>query len=161
MTSLRARCSVIAAANPVQGRYNQSLSFADNVDLSDPILSRFDILSVIRDEVKEEVDYKLATFVINSHIKNHPYVQKYEINDLPLLPDEESTLPYIEHKVLKQYIKFAREKCHPQLSDKNHQFIKNFFSELREASKNHGGMHVSIRQIESIIRIAKGYYFFI
>lgn len=49
VTSLRARCSVIAAANPVQGRYNPSLSFADNVDLSDPILSRFDILNVIKD----------------------------------------------------------------------------------------------------------------
>jgi DNA replication licensing factor MCM2 len=48
---LRARCSVIAAANPVQGRYNSSLSFGDNVDLSDPILSRFDILNVIKDEV--------------------------------------------------------------------------------------------------------------
>lgn len=128
VTSLRARCSVIAAANPVQGRYNPSLSFADNVDLSDPILSRFDILNVIKDEVKPEIDYRLATFVINSHIKNHPYAQKYEIEDLPLLQDEESILPYIEHKTLRQYIKFAREKCHPQLSDKNQDIIRNFFS---------------------------------
>ena len=49
VTSLRARCSVIAAANPIQGRYNPSLEFKDNVDLSDPILSRFDILCVVKD----------------------------------------------------------------------------------------------------------------
>ena len=53
VTSLRARCSVIAAANPLQGRYNSQLSFNDNVDLSDPILSRFDILNVVKDEVNE------------------------------------------------------------------------------------------------------------
>lgn len=50
VTTLRARCSVIAAANPLQGRYNTQISFNDNVDLSDPILSRFDILNVVRDE---------------------------------------------------------------------------------------------------------------
>ena len=79
VTSLRARCSVIAAANPVQGRYNSQLSFSDNVDLSDPILSRFDILNVVKDEVNENIDNDLSTFVINSHIQNHPYIQKYDI----------------------------------------------------------------------------------
>lgn len=131
VTSLRARCSVIAAANPVQGRYNSSLSFTDNVDLSDPILSRFDILNVIKDDIDQEIDYKLSTFVINSHIKNHPYAQKYKIDKLPSLEGEESVLPFIDHSKLKQYIKFAREKCHPQLADKNLDIIRNFFSELR------------------------------
>jgi DNA replication licensing factor MCM2 len=49
VATLKARCSVIAAANPVSGRYKPELSFAENVELSDPILSRFDILNVIRD----------------------------------------------------------------------------------------------------------------
>ena len=51
VTSLRARCSVIAAANPINGRYNPSHDFKNNVDLSDHILSRFDILCVIRDDI--------------------------------------------------------------------------------------------------------------
>ena len=72
VTSLQARCSVIAAANPIKGNYNNSLNFNDNVDLTDPILSRFDILSVIKDEVNEDYDDALAAFVINSHIQSHP-----------------------------------------------------------------------------------------
>jgi DNA replication licensing factor MCM2 len=54
VTSLQARCSVIAAANPIRGTYNSALNFVDNVDLTDPILSRFDILTVIKDEVNED-----------------------------------------------------------------------------------------------------------
>jgi DNA replication licensing factor MCM2 len=67
---------VIAAANPLKGTYNTALNFVDNVDLTEPILSRFDVLSVIKDEVNEEQDDALATFVINSHMKNHPEVRK-------------------------------------------------------------------------------------
>jgi DNA replication licensing factor MCM2 len=51
VTTLQARCSVIAAANPIKGRYDNQLTFADNVHLTEPILSRFDILCVVKDEV--------------------------------------------------------------------------------------------------------------
>jgi DNA replication licensing factor MCM2 len=74
ITSLQARCSVIAAANPLKGTYNTALNFNDNVDLTDPILSRFDLLAVVKDDINEDYDDALATFVINSHIKNHPCV---------------------------------------------------------------------------------------
>ena len=48
------------------------------MDLSDPILSRFDILCVVKDEVEEDNDLALAAFVINNHIKNHPEVLRAE-----------------------------------------------------------------------------------
>jgi DNA replication licensing factor MCM2 len=76
VTSLQARCSVIAAANPLKGTYDVTKNFNDNVDLTDPILSRFDLLAVVRDEVDEDYDDALATFVINSHMKNHPSIMQ-------------------------------------------------------------------------------------
>jgi DNA replication licensing factor MCM2 len=78
VTQLHARCSVIAAANPIGGVYKSNLNFNDNVDLTDPILSRFDLLTVIRDEHDEEVDDALATFVLNSHMKAHPNIRQLE-----------------------------------------------------------------------------------
>lgn len=48
----------------------------DNVDLTDPILSRFDVLCVVKDEVSQDLDSKLAKFVINSHMKSHPFNKK-------------------------------------------------------------------------------------
>ena len=78
VASLQARCSVIAAANPIKGRYDMQLSFSDNVNLSEPILSRFDILCVLRDDQDVTKDNDLATFIINSHIKNHPNYEEAE-----------------------------------------------------------------------------------
>jgi DNA replicative helicase MCM subunit Mcm2 (Cdc46/Mcm family) len=48
VTSLQARCAVIAAANPIGGRYDASLTLAENVELTDPILQRFDCLCVLQ-----------------------------------------------------------------------------------------------------------------
>lgn len=114
VATLRARCSVVAAANPLNGRYNSSLSFKENVDLSDPILSRFDTLNVIKDEVNEEIDYHLATFVINSYIKNHPYKEKYEIEE-KTLPEEKVVHAQINADFLREYIKYAKERCKPEI----------------------------------------------
>ena len=61
VTSLQARCAIIAAANPIGGRYDPSLTFSENVDLTEPILSRFDILCVVRDTV-DPVQVKSALF---------------------------------------------------------------------------------------------------
>ncbi|RNC55490.1 MCM2/3/5 family-domain-containing protein [Trypanosoma cruzi] len=76
VTTLSARCSIAAAANPIGGRYDPSLSFDANVNLTTPILSRFDLLFVVRDEVNVELDEKLATFICHSHIRNHPRSQE-------------------------------------------------------------------------------------
>lgn len=70
--SLQARCAVFAAANPIGGRYDASYSIAENVELTDPILQRFDILCVVQDLVDPVVDTQMAKFVVASHMRSHP-----------------------------------------------------------------------------------------
>ena len=65
-------CSIIAAANPIGGRYDTSRTFAENVDLSEPILSRFDVLCVVKDTVDPVEDERLARFVVQNHQRAHP-----------------------------------------------------------------------------------------
>ena len=81
VTSLQARCSIIAASNPIGGRYDPSLTFTENVDLTEPILSRFDILCVVRDVVDPVQDEMLAKFVVESHVRHHPNAQSAEHTD--------------------------------------------------------------------------------
>lgn len=73
IANLNARCSVIAAANPFGGCYKETLSFAENVNLTDPIISRFDIINVIKDRPNKDTDGRLCDFVVNQHMKSHPY----------------------------------------------------------------------------------------
>lgn len=72
VTTLQARCSILAAANPIRGRYNPAVTFSENVELTEPILSRFDVLCVVKDTVDPTVDERLANFVLNSHLRSHP-----------------------------------------------------------------------------------------
>merc|ERR1712113_919791 len=72
VATLQARCAVQAVANPIEGRYDPQRTFAQNVNLSDPILSRFDVLCVLRDEADAVQDERLADHVICSHIRSHP-----------------------------------------------------------------------------------------
>merc|ERR1712014_271514 len=72
VATLQARCAVVAVANPTEGRYDPQRTFAQNVNLTDPILSRFDMLCVLRDESDPTQDERLADHVVCSHIRSHP-----------------------------------------------------------------------------------------
>jgi len=161
IANLQARCSVIAAANPVKGRYDSQLSFSDNVDLTDPILSRFDILCVVKDEVNPIQDSDLATFIINSHIKNHPDIKTPEqYENLLLETDDLKEMPeVIDQNTLKKYIIYARTYIKPKLAEINKEKITKFYTELRKESMTSGGINIAVRHIESIIRMSEGNFF--
>lgn len=113
VTSLQARCAVIAAANPIGGRYDSSMTFSENVNLSEPILSRFDILCVVKDEFDPMQDQLLAQFVIKSHQKHHPaYVDTAELNS----QQSQATALDIPQELLKKYIVYSKINCHPKLT---------------------------------------------
>ena len=76
VTSLQERCAIIAAANPIRGRYNPTIPFSQNVELTEPILSRFDVLCVVKDTVDPVMDELLARFVVGSHLRSRPKFDK-------------------------------------------------------------------------------------
>jgi DNA replication licensing factor MCM2 len=161
VTSLQARCSVIAAANPVYGRYDPSWNFKDNVELTEPILSRFDVLSVIRDEVDPINDKALAVFVINSHIKSHPQNKEADYNVGATLLDDTrlSSVPkdLIPQDILKKYILYARKFIHPKLNDVEKDKIKQFYADIRKYSTQVGGIPISVRHIESMLWMSEAH----
>ena len=154
--TLKARCAVIAAANPVSGRYNSTATFMDNVDLTEAILSRFDILCVIRDTVDRDVDAKLAAFVCDSHIQSHPQYDEEKDGPVDTFTDVDSDMK-IDQDLLKKYIMYARSKCNPKITQVNSEKIGALYAELRRESSQTDGIPIAVRHMESMIRMAESH----
>ena len=65
--TLNARTSILAAANPVGGRYDRSKSLKQNINMSAPIMSRFDLFFILVDECNEVTDYAIARRIVDLH----------------------------------------------------------------------------------------------
>ena len=163
ITSLQARCAILAAANPLGGRYNSTLTFSDNVDLSEPILSRFDILCVVRDVVDSVQDELLARFVTESHIRNHPINETESEstgaadNAKPVEIPNTFGVDIIAQDLLKKYIVYSKEKVHPRLNHMDQDKISRMYADLRRESTVTGSIPITVRHIESIIRISEAH----
>jgi len=163
VTSLKARCAVIAASNPIGGRYDPSLTFSENVDLTEPILSRFDVLCVVRDTVDPAQDEHLAKFVVASHMASHPGATDEDRDNMKRTEDalaSTSSLAGVEkipQDLLKKYIVYAREKIHPKLHQMDQEKVAKMYSDLRRESMQTGSIPITVRHIESMIRIAESH----
>ncbi|XP_008319492.1 DNA replication licensing factor MCM2 [Cynoglossus semilaevis] len=158
VTSLQARCTVIAASNPIGGRYDPSLTFSENVDLTEPIVSRFDVLCVVRDTVDPVQDEMLARFVVGSHIKHHPGQKEESLAALEelLLPNS-SDVPPVPQELLRKYIIYAKERMHPKLNQMDQDKVAQIYSDLRKESMATGSIPITVRHIESMIRMAEAH----
>jgi DNA replication licensing factor MCM2 len=166
VTSLQARCAVLAAANPIGGRYDSSCTFAENVELTDPILQRFDLLCVLQDTVDPVADERLALFVTGSHMRSvstNEYTRG--LVELPNLEAGETTgsgyskAKIIPQDLLRKYIQYARTNVKPVLRGNtfDQEKIASLYVALRKESAISGGVPIAVRHIESIMRLAEAH----
>ncbi|KAF2722292.1 MCM-domain-containing protein [Polychaeton citri CBS 116435] len=174
VTTLQARCAVMAAANPIGGRYNATVPFSQNVELTEPILSRFDILCVVRDTVDPSEDERLANFVVNSHGRAHPVFSSslgaqtqttaaHEPQDDDMEVDGvnggglNKPKQEIPQQLLRKYILYARERCRPKLYQIDQDKIARLFADMRRESLATGAYPITVRHLESILRISESF----
>jgi len=118
-TTLNARTSILAAANPLFGRFNKKLSALENINLPAALLSRFDILFLILDNPTRDDDERLAQHVAYVHMHNkHP-----EMEFEPLSPTK-----------IRQYITKARS-FRPVVPKEVGDYVVNSYIRLRQDSK--------------------------
>ncbi|MCD6235894.1 MAG: minichromosome maintenance protein MCM [Thaumarchaeota archaeon] len=137
VATLNARTSILAAANPVLGRYDPYRSFTDNVDLPITILSRFDLIFVLRDEPDPGRDEKLAEHILGLQSRSVAV-----------------TAPPIKPEILRKYIAYAK-RVQPELTPAAAKLIKQFYLQMRSIYQQTSTVAITARQLESLIRLAE------
>lgn len=138
--TLNARTSILAAANPVGGRYNRKATLRANVNMSAPIMSRFDLFFIVLDECNENIDRHLASHIVNLHMLKDDFVQ-----------------PEFTTEQLQLYIRFART-FKPVFRREAQRLLVQKYKDLR--ANDSGGIgrnsyRITVRQLESLIRLSE------
>lgn len=147
-TTLNTRCSVLAAANSIFGRWDD-IKGEENIDFMPTILSRFDMIFIVKDEHEHAKDIMLAKHVMNIHTNANQVTDQSAEGELPL-------------HVLKKYIHYCRTRCGPRLSKEAGEKLKNRYVVMRASTREHEkdtekrlSIPITVRQLEAVIRISE------
>ena len=149
-TMLNSRTAVLAAANPPSGRYDDLKSAQENIDLQTTILSRFDMIFIVRDERLYERDMQIADHVLNIHAGVG--------DELAIVSDPQQEK---ERQFLKRYIEYARAMCRPHIGERAMQMLEDSYVKYREEVRErkrtggHAAVPITVRQLEAIVRISE------
>jgi len=136
LATFQARSSILAAANPKLGRFDEYKTIPEQINLPPTILSRFDLIFIVKDEPEN-------TREITKHI-------------LDTVVSPKSVTPKLEPEFLRKYVAYARKNINPALSDKARKAIEDFYNELREMAMSQDiGIPLTARQLWAIIRLAR------
>ena len=140
--TLRSETTVLAAGNPKMGRFDPYTPIPQQIDISPALLSRFDIIFILRDLPNKSQDEAIASHVLSEH-------KQGVIRDV------------IEPRLLRKYISYARKHYKPKLSEEAVEEIKEFYVRLRNQSTRGDSeikpIPMTARQLEGIIRLSEAY----
>ena len=143
-TTLNARTSILAAANPLYGRYNPRVSPVDNINLPAALLSRFDILYLILDTPSRDDDERLAEHVTYVHMYNAPPVQAQNV---------------VPPHVLRHFLAAARQ-CRPTIPHAVSDFLVNAYVQMRaqhkhDEERDEAFTYTSARTLLGMVRLSQ------
>lgn len=171
VASLPARTTIIAAANPIGGHYNKSLSLKQNLKMSPALLSRFDLVFLLLDKPNEEADKKLAgqiasnSLSLDLSINQATKIKARQSFDSPeepnkclkqMLQEKARDDEILPPQLIKKLVAYARQYVHPKLSSESKNIIKDFYLNVRQrAAGDMSTPVVTHRFLESLIRLSE------
>ncbi|WP_247730815.1 minichromosome maintenance protein MCM [Halovivax limisalsi] len=159
--TLKSRCSLLGAANPKYGRFDQYEPIGEQIDLEPALISRFDLIFTVTDQPDEEKDANLAEHILRTNYAGELTTQREEMTSHDVTTDEieemtETVDPAIDADLLRKYVAYAKQNCHPRMTEDAREAIQDFYVDLRSKGVDEDApVPVTARQLEALVRLAE------
>jgi replicative DNA helicase Mcm len=137
VATLPAQVSVLAGSNPKYFRFDPYKSVAEQVDIPDTLLARFDLKFALKDVPDKIKDEKLATHILETRL------------------EPSRVKPLISPEFLRKYIAYARKNCKPKMTREAAERLKNFYLDMRGLYAGEDTVAITLRQNEGLMRLAE------
>jgi replicative DNA helicase Mcm len=138
--TLRSETSVLAAGNPKLGRFDPLIPIPQQINISPALLSRFDVIFILRDMPNRSQDEAIARHVLQEH-------------------KQEIIRDVLDPKLIRKYVAYARKTIKPKLTDEAISEIMEFYISIRNKSITSNSeikaIPITARQLEAIVRLSE------
>lgn len=146
---LPAKTTVLAAANPIYGRFDQYEPIGQQIDMDPTTFSRFDLIFTMTDTPEPTSDRNMADHILNGHQEGAKIANGQEV------PESSTIEPAIDPEVLRAYIAYAKEKVQPVLTDDARQRIKDFYAHIRsQGADEDAPVPITPRKLDALVRLS-------
>ncbi|MFD1570947.1 LAGLIDADG family homing endonuclease [Halorubrum laminariae] len=159
--TLKARCSLLGAANPKYGRFDQYEPIGEQIDLEPALISRFDLIFTVTDSPDPEHDSRLAKHIIKTNYAGELNTQREELASSEFTSDQvaevtQEVAPEIDAELLRKYIAHAKRSCFPTMTEEAKELIEEFYVDLRSKGADEDApVPVTARKLEAMVRLAE------
>lgn len=148
--TLPARCSIMAAANPIGGHFDRRKTIEQNLQMDPALLSRFDLIFILLDQPDPQRDVMLSDHLLLRRKREDTMTQE-EYTGLAARLRTLNT-PFSVSQV-RSYLAHVRQHCHPQMTSEASELLHQFYLQLRQ--QHHNLIPISIRTLEAMIRLSE------
>ncbi|WP_207586653.1 LAGLIDADG family homing endonuclease [Halomontanus rarus] len=159
--TLKSRCSLLGAANPKYGRFDQYEPIQEQIDLEPALISRFDLIFTVTDKPDEEKDRNLAEHILNTNYAGELTTQQNQMTSMDVSSDEIEEMtatvdPEIDAELLRKYVAYAKQNCHPRMTEEAREAIRDFYVDLRSKGTDEDApVPVTARKLEALVRLSE------
>jgi replicative DNA helicase Mcm len=159
--TLKSRCSLLGAANPKYGRFDQYEPIGEQIDLEPALVSRFDLIFTVTDKPDPEHDGKLADHILKTNYAGELNTQRTKVPTSEFTQQQvddvtEEVAPEIDADLLRKYIAHSKRSCFPTMTEEAKATIREFYVDLRSKGADEDApIPVTARKLEALVRLAE------
>lgn len=157
--TLQCRCSMLAAANPKYGRFEEDAPIADQIDLPPALMSRFDMIFVLTDKPNEKLDRAITEHILSAHqrgqarmIGEETDIDGVDVQDV--LTRTNKITPVYDVEILRKYVAYSK-RLNPIMTDSAFRIIEDSYMRIRSSSNRGNSVPITARQLEAFVRLSE------